>query len=154
MEVSYKDALAYAHWRGRDLPTEAEWEYAARGGLSAKRYEWGDAAPDASRGNTWQGLFPAYDSGDDGYKARTAPVGCYKLNGFGLYDMTGNVWEWTTDWFENGETGPARQHLIKGGSFLCADNFCARYRPSARQGGPPDTGTSHVGFRTIKRGES
>ena len=149
--ISYKDALAYARWRGRDLPTEAEWEYAARGGLDSKRYEWGDDAPDPKRANTWQGVFPAFDGGDDGYKAKTAPAGCYPPNPFGLYDMTGNVWEWTSDWFDNGATGAERQHLIKGGSFLCANNFCARYRPSARQGGPTDTGTSHVGFRTLKR---
>jgi formylglycine-generating enzyme required for sulfatase activity len=152
VEVSFNDALAYAKWRGRDLPTEAEWEYAARGGLDSKRYEWGDDAPDSKRANAWQGLFPAYDSGDDGYKAKTAPVGCYPANAFGLHDMTGNVWEWTSDWFNNGASGAERQHLIKGGSFLCANNFCARYRPSARQGGPTDTGTSHVGFRTIRRG--
>lgn len=154
--VGYEDALAYARWRGRDLPTEAEWEYAARAGRSAARFEWGDEPRDTmrARANTWEGLFPVSDSGADGYKARTSPVGCFPANDFGLHDMTGNVWEWTSDWFPGSgqEQGRLRQHLIKGGSFLCADNFCLRYRPSARQAGPPDTGISHVGFRTVKRG--
>ncbi|MET0545730.1 MAG: formylglycine-generating enzyme family protein [Caulobacterales bacterium] len=155
VEIAHEDALAYARWRGRDLPTEAEWEFAARAGLPDSRYEWGDAGPNTPtpRANTWQGVFPAIDAGDDGYKARTAPVGCYAPNAYGLYDMTGNVWEWTKDWYPDGrdDQDPQRQHLIKGGSFLCADNFCARYRPSARQGGPPDTGSSHIGFRTVLR---
>ncbi|MDP1736605.1 MAG: formylglycine-generating enzyme family protein [Caulobacter sp.] len=153
VQIGYEDALAYARWKGRDLPTEAEWEFAARAGLDGARYEWGDEKPGPGqpRANSWQGVFPAVDTGDDGYKARTAPVGCYPASAFGLFDMTGNVWEWTRDWY--GAPGdPGRSHLIKGGSFLCADNFCYRYRPSARQPGPPDTGTSHVGFRTVKRG--
>jgi sulfatase modifying factor 1 len=150
VQVGYEDALAYARWRGRDLPTEAEWEFAARAGLDGARYEWGDEKPNpkAPRANTWQGVFPAVDTGDDGYKARTAPVGCYAASAYGLSDMTGNVWEWTKDLYPQDPT----THLIKGGSFLCADNFCYRFRPSARQPGPPDTGTSHVGFRTVKRG--
>lgn len=156
VQVAFEDAMAYARWRGRDLPTEAEWEFAARTGLDGKRYEWGDDRPDpkAPRANTWQGVFPAVDTADDGYKARTAPVGCYPPSAFGLSDMTGNVWEWTSDWLPDGrpEGDPARSRMVKGGSFLCADNFCFRYRPSARQPGPPDTGTSHVGFRTVKRG--
>ena len=149
VQVAWDDALAYARWKGRDLPTEAEWEFAARAGLDGARYEWGDERPTPAkpRANSWQGVFPAVDTGDDGYKARTAPVGCYPASAYGLYDMTGNVWEWTKDWFP----GPDRAHLIKGGSFLCADNFCYRFRPSARQPGPPDTGSSHVGFRTVKR---
>lgn len=155
VQVGYEDALAYAHWRGRDLPTEAEWEFAARAGIDGARYEWGDEKPvaDAPRANTWQGVFPAVDTGSDGYKAQTAPVGCYDASAYGLYDMTGNVWEWTSDWYAPSEAGaPAeRQHLIKGGSFLCADNFCLRYRPAARQGGPTDTGSSHIGFRTVSR---
>lgn len=154
VHVSYNDALAYAQWRGRELPTEAEWEFAARNGLDAQRYERGAERPGASDANTWQGVFPVLDSGADGYKADTAPVGCYPANSYGLSDMTGNVWEWTSDWFENGAHGAARQHLIKGGSFLCADNFCARFRPSARQGGPTDTGSSHIGFRTVSRQRS
>jgi formylglycine-generating enzyme required for sulfatase activity len=156
VQVAFEDAMAYARWRGRDLPTEAEWEFAARAGLDGKRYEWGDDRPDpkAPRANTWQGVFPAVDTADDGYKARTAPVGCYPPSAYGLSDMTGNVWEWTSDWLPDGrpEGDPARSRMVKGGSFLCADNFCLRYRPSARQPGPPDTGTSHVGFRTVKRG--
>lgn len=149
VHVGYEDALAYARWRGRDLPTEAQWEFAARAGLDGARYEWGDERPDpaAPRANTWQGVFPAIDAGDDGYRARTAPVACYPASRFGLYDMTGNVWEWTADRY----APDPRSHLIKGGSFLCADNFCHRYRPSARQGGPPDTGASHVGFRTVAK---
>lgn len=151
VQVAYEDALAYARWLGRDLPTEAEWEFAARGGLDGRRFEWGDKTPDAKSppANTWQGLFPALDLGSDGYKARTAPVACYPPNGYGLFDMTGNVWEWTRDVSPGAAPGEGR--LIKGGSFLCADNFCLRYRPSARQSGPPDTGSSHIGFRTIKR---
>ena len=147
VQVAYDDALAYARWRGRDLPTEAQWEFAARAGLDGARYEWGDERPNpaAPRANTWQGVFPAVDAGDDGYKARTAPVACYPASRYGLHDMTGNVWEWTRDHYAGG--GGA--HLIKGGSFLCADNFCYRYRPSARQAGPADTGSSHVGFRTV-----
>lgn len=152
VQVGYEDALAYARWKGRDLPTEAQWEFAARAGLDGARYEWGDdkPAPGQPKANNWQGVFPAVDTGDDGYKGRTAPVACYPASAYGLFDMSGNVWEWTKDWY--GEPGrPDRSHLIKGGSFLCADNFCYRYRPSARQPGPPDTGSSHVGFRTVSR---
>lgn len=151
VQVAFEDALAYARWRGRDLPTEEEWEFAARGGLDNQRFEWGDAPPSANapRANTWQGLFPAVDLGSDGYRARTAPVGCYEANGYGLFDMTGNVWEWTSGKVPGATPGEGR--LIKGGSFLCADNFCLRYRPSARQSGPPDTGSSHIGFRTVSR---
>jgi len=148
------------------LPTEAEWEFAARGGLHGARYEWGDAAPDHPRVNHWQGHFPGDDRGSDGYKARVAPVACFPPNRFGLYDMSGNVWEWTRDWYGPALTGKAdgrsereafdpadggRKHVIKGGSYLCADNFCFRYRPSARQPGPPDGGSSHIGFRTVRR---
>jgi formylglycine-generating enzyme required for sulfatase activity len=152
VEIGYEDALAYARWRGRDLPTEAEWEFAARAGREGARFEWGETTNGPPQANTWQGLFPAVDGGDDGYKARTAPVGCFAASAYGLFDMTGNVWEWTKDVYapSRAEPGPP-QHLIKGGSFLCADNFCMRYRPSARQGGPPDTGSSHIGFRTVRR---
>lgn len=168
VQIGWADADAYAKWAGRELPTEAEWEFAARGGLEGKKYVWGDEHPTKQqpRANHWQGIFPFVDEGSDGYKAQTAPVACYPANGYGLYDMAGNVWEWTADWYApnpDSAVGPAeaeafdpsdatvRKHVIKGGSFLCADNFCYRYRPSARQAGPPDTGTSHLGFRTIKR---
>ena len=157
VEVAYEDALAYARWRGRDLPTEAEWEFAARGGLEGARFEWSNDEPQDGkpRANIWQGVFPVNDAGQDGYKARTAPVGCFPSNRFDLYDMTGNVWEWTSDWFADGRLAGDRfrEHVIKGGSFLCADSYCLRYRPAARQGGPPDTGSSHIGFRTVSRGK-
>ncbi len=171
VHVAWEDARAYARWLGRDLPTEAQWEYAARGGLAGKRYVWGDqAAGDGRpRANTWQGVFPVLDTGADGYKARAAPVGCYPPNRFGLYDMAGNVWQWTRDWYRPGldtaaqeaHGGPdgeraidptepeARKHVIKGGSFLCSENYCFRYRPSARTLGPPDSGAVHIGFRTV-----
>lgn len=173
VHIAWEDAMAYARWLGRDLPTEAEWEYAARGGLAGKRYAWGDQPQDAQhpKANTWQGPFPAQDLGSDGYKAGPAPVGCYPPNGYGLVDMAGNVWEWTRDWFRPGlepaevvETGGPPQaraldpdepntpkHVVKGGSFLCTDDFCFRYRPAARTPGPPDSGASHVGFRTVLR---
>jgi formylglycine-generating enzyme required for sulfatase activity len=172
VQIAWNDALAYARWLGRDLPTEAEWEYASRGGLSDAAYTWGDAKydPQHPQANIWEGPFPAVDTGADGYKARTAPVGCFKANGYGLYDMAGNVWEWTRDWFRPNldpadaadPVGPTErvafagrdvehQHVIKGGSFLCADNFCFRYRPPAREAGPTDTGSDHVGFRTVLR---
>lgn len=173
VHVAYVDALAYAHWLGRDLPTEAEWEYAARGGLDSKRYVWGDqpADPKKPRANTWQGVFPVLDTGEDGYKARLAPVGCYPVNGFGLYDMAGNAWEWTKDWFKPGLDSPIEEaaggppqalardpnepdtpkHVIKGGSFLCSEDYCFRFRPAARTPGPADGGASHIGFRTVWR---
>ncbi len=175
VQVAWEDAVAYASWLGRDLPTEAEWEYAARGGLDNAPYTWGDTPPDETSGkplaNIWQGVFPVLDTGADGYKARVAPVGCFPANGYGLHDMAGNVWEWTKDWYAPGldpadiddpqgpqesrardpdEPGVAK-HVVKGGSFLCADNYCLRYRPPARQAGPPDTGSNHIGFRTILR---
>lgn len=170
VHIAWPDAMAYAKWLGRDLPTEAEWEYAARGGLKGQEYTWGSAAYDPRNpaANIWQGPFPAEDTGEDGYKAKAAPVGCFKPNGYGLYDMAGNVWEWTRDWYRPNLTktaagGPdaaeaydpgdpgVRKHVIKGGSFLCADNYCFRYRPAAREPGPTDTGGSHIGFRTILR---
>ena len=152
--VAYEDALAYARWRGRDLPTEAEWEYAARGGLAGARYTWGDRppSPGAPMANHWQGPFPVQDTGEDGHVGRSAPVGCYPPNGFGLYDMAGNVWEWTKDRADTATADGVAAHVIKGGSYLCADDFCFRYRPAARQPGPPDTGASHIGFRTVSRG--
>lgn len=149
VHIAHEDALAYARWLGRDLPSEAEWEYASRGGLDAKPYVWGDERrPDGrARANTWQGVFPVVDTAADGHKAAAAPVGCYEANGFGLFDMAGNVWEWTREPVAPG--GP--EHVIKGGSFLCSDDFCFRYRPAARQPGPADSGASHIGFRTVLR---
>lgn len=168
VHVAYEDALAYAHWLGRDLPTEAEWEYAARGGLEGARYSWGDAPADpaAPRANTWQGVFPIADEGGDGFKAEASPVGCFAPNGFGLYDMAGNVWQWTRDVWRPGldaraeapetasydpQNPAALQRVIKGGSFLCADSYCLRYRPAARTAAAAGDGASHIGFRTVLR---
>jgi len=164
--VAYEDALAYAAWAGKALPTEAEWEYAARGGLDGARFAWGDEFAPGGRlmANTWQGEFPWQNLRSDGYEA-TSPVGVFAPNGYGLYDMTGNVWEWTSDWFAAdgaaehaccappiapGERFPRR--VIKGGSHLCAPNYCLRYRPAARQGEAVDTSTGHIGFRCVVRG--
>ncbi len=171
VQVSWDDAVAYAGWAGKRLPTEAEWEFAARGGLEGKPYTWGDQVPSDSQilANIWQGEFPRDNTSADGF-IRTAPVGSFAPNGYSLYDMAGNVWEWCSDWYERdlyarradsgpvvNPTGPERsddprhpfepRRVQRGGSFLCADNYCSRYRPSARQGGSPDTGMSHVGFR-------
>ena len=176
VQVAWEDARAYARWLGHDLPTEAEWEYAARGGLQNSTYAWGDEPPGQAqesgrvpRANTWQGVFPAEDAGRDGFKASPSPVGCYPPNGFGLYDMAGNVWQWTLDVYqtaslssaaveEGGAPNSARssdtslpRHVIKGGSYLCSDDFCYRYRPAARTDGPPDGGATHIGFRTVWR---
>ncbi len=152
IHVAYEDALAYAHWAGRDLPTEAEWEYAARGGLTGAKYVWGDTPRPSGQfmANTWQGHFPDQDLAEDGYRAHPSPVGCFPPNGFGLYDMAGNVWQWTRDVTESSPGTPT--HVIKGGSFLCSEHYCFRYRPAARTAGPPDSGASHIGFRTVFRG--
>jgi formylglycine-generating enzyme required for sulfatase activity len=168
VHVAYEDAAAYARWRGRELPTEAQWEFAARGGR-ADEPDWMSAfaADGTPVANTWQGVFPVYDTAEDGYAGR-APVGCFGPNGYGLYDMIGNVWEWTSDWYRPGHAqapadNPAGPHLrevhlaagqmpsrvIKGGSYLCAPNYCARYRPTARQPQEADLSTGHVGFRTV-----
>jgi len=173
VQIAWADALAYAHWLGHDLPTEAEWEYAARGGKRPARFIWGDAPFDSKhpQANVWQGVFPSLDTGEDGYKAQASPVGCFPANGLGLYDMAGNVWQWTRDWYRpnldldarDNPTGPGaalaldpgdpgvRKHVIKGGSFLCSPDYCFRYRPAAREAGPPDTGENHIGFRTVLR---
>ena len=169
VHVAYEDALAYARWRGRDLPTEAEWEFAARGGLDGAKYVWGEERPGegGAKANTWQGAFPLQDTGDDGFRAAPSPVGCFAPNGYGLYDMAGNVWQWTSDQWRGDLTAApdaapdlaaydpadpyATQRVIKGGSFLCADNYCLRYRPAARTAASAGDGASHIGFRTVKR---
>jgi formylglycine-generating enzyme required for sulfatase activity len=166
VQVAYEDAQAYARWARRDLPTEAQWEWAARGGLMDRVFSWGNTW-NPLKANTWQGEFPITNTAEDGFVA-TAPVGSFPANGYGLFDMTGNVWEWTQDWYAVGHealdgdrdpalsreaaTGDPRdpgvaKHVIKGGSFLCAPNYCSRYRPAAREAQSPDTGTSHIGFR-------
>ncbi len=162
--VAYEDVRAYAEWAGKALPTEAEWEYAARGGLEGATYAWGDEfAPGGQlMANTWQGEFPWQNLLQDGYGG-TSPVGTYPPNGYGLFDMTGNVWEWTVDPFEAAHSEspccggaapqPGEERLvIKGGSHLCAPSYCLRYRPAARQSETPDTSTSHIGFRCVVRG--
>ena len=163
-QVAYEDAEAYAAWAGKALPTEAEWEYAARGGLEGKAFAWGDElAPEGEMlANFWQGEFPWQNQMLDGY-AGTSPVGAFPANGYGLSDMTGNVWEWTCDPFTASHEaassccGPASRDeaiprmIIKGGSHLCAPNYCLRFRPAARQGEAVDTSTGHIGFRCVSR---
>jgi sulfatase modifying factor 1 len=178
VQVSWNDAVAYAQWAGKRLPTEAEWEFAARGGLESKRYVWGDEFRPGGKymANTWQGIFPVRDGGEDGFVG-TSPVGSYPANGYGLYDMAGNVWQWCSDWYRadsNMEAasknvcrnpgGPAQSYdpgdpyaskrVVKGGSFLCNPDYCESYRPSARRGTPPDTGSSHTGFRCVISGDA
>ncbi|MEM7018906.1 MAG: formylglycine-generating enzyme family protein [Pseudomonadota bacterium] len=150
VHISYEDAQAYAAWRGETLPNEAQWEFAARGGQLDKPTVSRDISPDVA--NTWQGTFPVNNAGKDGYMS-TAPVGCFPANGFGLHDMLGNVWEWTDTLYKakHQTAGGIEERAIKGGSYLCAKNFCARYRPSARQPQDVSLGTSHIGFRTIKK---
>ncbi len=180
VHVTYEDALAYAQWAGKDLPTEAEWEYAARGGLDHAEFAWGDEFTPGGKhmANTWQGEFPSENLNSDGYQ-RTSPVGAFPANGYGLYDMIGNVWEWTSDWYaERHSSDPAKpcciprnprgarqdqsydpcspdiqipRKVLKGGSHLCAPNYCLRYRPAARHPEPIDTSASHVGFRCVIR---
>ena len=180
VQVCYEDAEAYAKWVGKELPTEAEWEYAARGGLEGADFVWGDEL--TLDGNimakTWQGDFPWRNTAKKGLQ-RTAPVGSYPANGYGLFDMAGNVWQWTTDWFVNHHEqktdqscctldnprgpsladsyDPQQPHIkiprkvVKGGSFLCAPSYCRRYRPAARHAQMVESGMSHIGFRCIKR---
>lgn len=163
VQVTRADALAYAHWLGRDLPAEAEWEAAAKAGRGNPEADLAVGSAETPRANFWQGNFPYTDDGRDHYRGR-APVGCYAANAYGLHDAIGNVWEWTRDAY----TGPRQPHghgdaasartptdaevaVIKGGSFLCAANFCVRYRASARHPQEADLPTSHVGFRTVAR---
>ena len=164
VQVCHADAQAYAGWAGKALPSEAEWEYAARGGLESKVFCWGDefAPKDRQMANTWQGEFPWQNLLLDRYE-RTSPVGSFPPNGYGLHDMAGNVWEWTSDRFtahhgdgdtccaphEPQETIP--RNVIKGGSHLYAPSYCLRYRPAARQGEAVDTATTHIGFRCVLR---
>lgn len=181
VQVAHEDAEAYAAWAGLALPTEAEWEFAARGGLDGAEFVWGDELTPGGQhmANTWQGEFPWQNLRTDGYE-RTAPVTAYKPNGYGLYQIAGNVWEWTADWYRSrhasaqpgkpccipqnprggdmSESYDSREpesriprKVIKGGSYLCAPNYCQRYRPAARYPQPVDTATCHVGFRCVKR---
>jgi formylglycine-generating enzyme required for sulfatase activity len=180
VHVAYADVKAYARWAGKDLPTEAEWEFAARGGLEAAEFAWGDALLPGGKylANFWQGAFPFRNDVLDGFSG-TAPVASYPANAYGLHDMIGNVWEWTSDWFATRHQAPAPspccvpenprgaaiegsfdpaqpairipRKVLKGGSFLCAENYCRRYRPAARHAQMVDSGMSHVGFRCVLR---
>jgi formylglycine-generating enzyme len=178
VHIAFEDAEAYAKWAGKALPTEAEWEFAARGGVEGAEFVWGDEFTPGGRhmANTWQGEFPWQNRFEDGYEW-TAPVGSFPANGYGLCEMAGNVWEWTTDWFQNHDKiespcctisdprGAERdasydpqeseikipRRVVKGGSYLCAPNYCHRYRPAARMAQPIDTSICHLGFRCIVR---
>ena len=178
VHIAFEDAQAYAAWAGKELPTEAEWEFAARGGLDGAEFVWGDELTPGGEhmANTWQGEFPHHNACTDGYWW-TSPVGAFPANGYGLHDMAGNVWEWTTDWYQQpaGNDSPCctavdprggereasydprtpdiriPRKVSKGGSYLCAPNYCRRYRPAARMAQPVDTSTCHLGFRCIVR---
>jgi formylglycine-generating enzyme required for sulfatase activity len=175
VHMAYIDALSYARWAGKDLPTEAEWEFAARGGRSGELYPWGNTPPEAGdpRANTFQGRFPRQNTAQDGF-AGTAPVASYEANGFGLYDVAGNVWEWVSDWYRPDSYGAdARKGLVsnpkgpsssfdpsepgvpkrvhRGGSFLCTNAYCTRYMVGTRGKGESDSPSNHIGFRCVKR---
>jgi formylglycine-generating enzyme required for sulfatase activity len=180
VHIAFEDVEAYARWAGKGIPTEAEWEFAARGGLEGAVYAWGNEFEPEGKtlANTWQGQFPHENLLSDGYEW-TSPVGSFPANGYGLFDMIGNVWEWTTDWYQlhkesteaqsfcaafNPQGGSAEKSVdprmpdiriprkvMKGGSYLCAPNYCQRYRPAARMAQPIDTSTCHLGFRCIRR---
>jgi formylglycine-generating enzyme required for sulfatase activity len=174
VQVSWDDAAAYAKWANKRLPTEAEWEFAARGGSDKKRFAWGDDSKPTGKflANFWQGDFPYKNTAEDGF-AGTAPVKSFPPNSYGLYEITGNVWQWCSDWYRPdtfaqrskepicaNPTGPLKswspnnpwqqERVTKGGSFLCHISYCESYRPSARRGTPPDTGMSHIGFRCVQ----
>jgi formylglycine-generating enzyme len=180
VHIAFEDAEAYAAWAGKSLPTEAEWEFAARGGLEGAEFVWGEEFAPEGRpmANTWQGIFPSESLLLDGFEG-TSPVGAFPANGYGLFDMAGNVWEWTVDWYSDRHPEDAAKpccvpvnprgggveasldkrqpsvtvprKVVKGGSFLCAPNYCRRYRPAARHAQMIDSGMSHVGFRCISR---